>query len=99
MVSVVLNKWAFAAVKLDGSVVMWGHKSYGGSKIPPLNSDYWDPADIHSVVPDTLVATCCAFGFIRNVRLRLDVFPVVDFLAVGRPMRPSSGWSWCCLGA
>lgn len=71
VVTVVPNKWAFAAVKSDNSVVVWGHKLNGGSTT--FNANYWDPKDIHSALPDTLVATCCAFGFIRNVSLHAQI--------------------------
>lgn len=67
VVKVVTNDWAFAAVKSDSSLVVWGHVQNGGSIQAPPNSNYWDPSDIKWARPETLVSTCCAFGYIRKV--------------------------------
>lgn len=76
VIRVVLNQWAFAAVKSDKTVVVWGRKSYGGSTFPPPESSYWKPQDIRNVIPESLTSTCCAFGFIREVGHQSNVAEV-----------------------
>lgn len=68
MKKVVLNDWAFAAVVGNSSdVVTWGNKKNGGSIVPPPNHLGWKERDVKRAKPETLVATCCAFAFIRQV--------------------------------
>lgn len=65
---VVASDDAFCAVKSDGSVITWGNRENGGDQQPKdLSNPDWDVQAIRWADPDSLQATCCAFGFLRKV--------------------------------
>lgn len=60
IVHLVLSESSFAAVTSSNDVVVWGRITHGGSTRGDTN--------IRWIRPETLVASCCAFAFIRQVR-------------------------------
>ena len=52
------NQVAFAALKSDGSVVTWGHSSYGGDSSLVSSS--------LSGGAETVFSTCCAFSALKS---------------------------------